>query len=203
MKTLLILVNFTNFLLTVQNKVRGYTQKTETWNMSSSQKIVPSLLFIRLKEVKSRNESFLAWGKMEDFLKIDQIVAQQIEKDNRFKKLVTHWFTPEYQIMCDLRRKIRAKMEEPHVFGKKSFARLAHEEALNNGVYPTRGQIYVKTRTRKNGIIVNEKAAQVMMPGNISTVPRNSNSINQRASSESHHNDDEIVLWQIKLSLKS
>ena len=28
------------FLLGAQKKVRGYTQKTETWNMSSSQKIV-------------------------------------------------------------------------------------------------------------------------------------------------------------------
>nr|KAJ0222218.1 hypothetical protein LSAT_V11C200094810 [Lactuca sativa] len=188
--------------------------------------------------------------------------------------------------MCDLRRKSRAKMEEPHVSGTKSFARLAHEEALKNGVYPTRGQIYVKTRTRKNGNIVNEKVAQVMtslqaiasdssntqgsntlgfvddfsnddyskvkgpekrgyircvgrmptvkekvvscsndpsveqlktmvnvmaniiqehipnanlsgilnnmniqMPGNTSTGPRNSNLVNQRASSESHHND--------------
>ncbi|KAL7591973.1 hypothetical protein Lser_V15G31582 [Lactuca serriola] len=174
--------------------------------------------------------------------------------------------------MSDLRRKSRAKMEEPHVSGTKSFARLAHEVALKNGVYPTRGQIYVKTRTRKTGNIGNEKVAQVMvgsstlgsvdeisnddyskvkgpekrgyircvgrmptvkekvvscsndpsveqlktmvnvmeniiqehipnanlsgilsnmniqMLGNTSTVPCNSNSINQRASSESHHN---------------
>ncbi|CAH1440038.1 unnamed protein product [Lactuca virosa] len=60
-------------------------------------------------------------------LTIDQIVAQQTEKDNRvnptqFKKLVTHWFTQKYQSMCDLRRKIRAKMEEPHVSWIKSFA---------------------------------------------------------------------------------
>nr|KAJ0208514.1 hypothetical protein LSAT_V11C500268150 [Lactuca sativa] len=174
-------------------------------------------------------------------LTIDQIVAQQTEKDNK---------------------------------------------ALKNGVYPTRGQINVKTHTRKNGNIVNEKVAQVMtflqaiasdssntqgsstlgsiddfsndgysifkgpkkrgyircvgrmptikkkvvscsndlsveqlktmvnvmaniiqehtpnanlygilsnmniqMPGNTSTIPRNSNSVNQRASFESHHND--------------
>ena len=37
-------------------------------------------------------------------LTIDQIVAQQTEKDNRvnptqFKKLVTHWFTLEYQVI--------------------------------------------------------------------------------------------------------
>nr|KAJ0191520.1 hypothetical protein LSAT_V11C800446750 [Lactuca sativa] len=158
-------------------------------------------------------------------------------------------------------------MEEPH--------------ALKNGVYPTQGQICVKTCTRKNGNIMNEKVAQVMtslqaiasnssntlgsvddfskddyskvkvpekrgyvrcvgrmrtvkekvvscfndpsveqrktmvnvmaniiqehipnanlsgilsnmniqMPGNTSTVPCNSNLVNQRASSESHHND--------------
>nr|KAJ0214518.1 hypothetical protein LSAT_V11C400211650 [Lactuca sativa] len=247
-----------------------------------------SLLFIRLKQGKKWRtwKGSLKARAYDSSLTIDQIVEQQTEKDNRvnptqFKKLVTHWFTPEYQSMCDLRRKSRAKMEEPHVSGTKSFARLAHEEALKNGVYPTRGQIYVKTRTRKNGNIVNEKVAQVMtslqaiasdssntlgsvddfsnddyskvkgpekrgyircvgrmptvkekvvscsndssveqlktmvnvmeniiqehipnanlsgilsnmniqMPGNTSTGPRNSNSVNQRASSESHHND--------------
>nr|KAJ0226424.1 hypothetical protein LSAT_V11C100031880 [Lactuca sativa] len=341
-----------------QKKVRGYTQKTETWNMSSSQKIVVTFnrfgkpvgdegnelvqylgTLVRManhvgidyddwrkipiqkkedmysmvkakfvihpvetSEIKkwilfSMGKKWRTWkGSLkarayDSSLTIDQIVAQQTEKDNRvnptqFKKLVTHWFTPEYQSMCDLRRKSRAKMEEPHVSGTKSFARLAHEEALKNCVYPTRGQIYVKTRTRKNGNIVNEKVAQVMnslqaiasdssntqgsntlgsvddfsnddyckvkgpekrgyircvgrmptvkekvvscsndpsveqlktmvnvmaniiqehipnanlsgilsnmniqMPGNTSTCPRNSNSVNQRASSESHHND--------------
>lgn len=36
-------------------------------------------------------------------LSIDDIVAKQTEKDKRvnptqFKELVTHWFTPEYQV---------------------------------------------------------------------------------------------------------
>ncbi|CAI9285688.1 unnamed protein product [Lactuca saligna] len=318
-----------------QKKVRGYTQKTETWNMSSSQKIVVTFnrfgkpvgdegnelvqylgTLVRManhvridyddwrkipiqkkgdmysmvkakfvihpaetSEIKkwilfSMGKKWRTWkGSLkarayDSSLTIDQIVAQQTEKDNRvnptqFKKLVTHWFTLECQRMCDLRRKSRAKMEEPHVSGTKSFARLAHEEALKNGVYPTRGQIYVKTRTHKNGNIVNEKVAQVMtslqaivsdssntqgssalgfvddfsnddyskvkgpekrgyircvgrmptvkekvvscsndpsveqlktmvnvmMPGSTSTIPHNSNSVNQRASSESHHND--------------
>nr|KAJ0195893.1 hypothetical protein LSAT_V11C700343330 [Lactuca sativa] len=35
-----------------------------------------------------------------------------------------------YSSMCDLRRKSRAKMKEPHVSGTKSFARLDHERLL-------------------------------------------------------------------------
>ncbi|CAI9280368.1 unnamed protein product [Lactuca saligna] len=37
-----------------------------------------------------------------------------------------------------------------------------------------------------SGILSN---MNIQMPGNTSTVPRNSNSVNQRASSESHHKD--------------
>nr|KAJ0197086.1 hypothetical protein LSAT_V11C700381610 [Lactuca sativa] len=293
-----------------QKKVRGYTQKTETWHMSSYQKIIMTFNRVRkpveyegnelvqylgtrvrmanhakfvihpaeISEInKWHREKGRTWkGSLkacayDSSLTIDQIVAPKTEKDNRvnptqFKKLVTHWFTLEYQSMCDLKRKSRAKMEEPHVSRTKSFARLAHEE---NGVYLTRVQIYAETRTHKNGNIVNEKVAQVMtslqaiardssntqgsstlgsvddfpndnysklkgpekrgveqlktmvnvmaniiqehipnanlsgilsnmnipMPGITSTVLRNSNSVNQIASSKSHHNDDEIVLW--------
>ncbi|KAL8211121.1 hypothetical protein R6Q57_005558 [Mikania cordata] len=54
-------------------------------------------------------------------------------------------------------------MKEPHVSGTKSFARLAHEMALkNDGVYPTRGEMYIKTRTRKDGTIVDDEASHVV-----------------------------------------
>ena len=33
----------------------------------------------------------------------------------------------------------------------------------NNGVYPTRGEMYVTTRTRKDGSIVDEKAVEVVV----------------------------------------
>ncbi|MFS7899668.1 putative transposase, Ptta/En/Spm, plant [Helianthus anomalus] len=57
----------------------------------------------------------------------------------------------------------RSKMKEPHVSGTNSFARLAHEMATeNNGIHPTRGEMYIKTRTRKDGSIVDDNATQVV-----------------------------------------
>ncbi|GKD84713.1 transposase, Ptta/En/Spm, partial [Tanacetum coccineum] len=49
--------------------------------------------------------------------------------------------------------------------GTKSFARLAEKEATkNNRVQPTRGKLYQISRTRKDGSIVNDKAAQFVDP---------------------------------------
>nr|KAJ0215145.1 hypothetical protein LSAT_V11C300107000 [Lactuca sativa] len=100
-------------------------------------------------------------------------------------------------------------MDEPHVSGTKSFARLAHEEtslqAIASNSSNTQGSNtlgfvddlpnddYSKVKgPKKRGYIrcvgrmptVKEK-----MSCSTSTVPCNSNSVNQRASSESHHND--------------
>ncbi|XP_021972118.1 uncharacterized protein LOC110867357 [Helianthus annuus] len=101
-------------------------------------------------------------------LTIDEIVTQQTNNDNRvnptqFKELVTRWFTPKFQTTCAAKRLSRSKMKEPHVTGTKSFARLAHEVATkNDGVYPTRGEMYITTRTRKDGSFVDDKAANVV-----------------------------------------
>ncbi|KAK9050291.1 hypothetical protein SSX86_030739 [Deinandra increscens subsp. villosa] len=101
-------------------------------------------------------------------LTIDEIVAKQTNNDNRvnptqFKELVARWFTPEFQNTCVKKRSSRSKMKEPHVTGTKSFARLAHELAMDNdGMYPTRGEMYIKTRTRKDGSIVDDEALGVV-----------------------------------------
>ncbi|KAL8214416.1 hypothetical protein R6Q57_003865 [Mikania cordata] len=64
---------------------------------------------------------------------------------------------------CEAKRVNHSKMKEPHVSGTKYFARLAHEMAMkNDGVYPTRGEMYIKTRTRKNGSIVDDEASHVV-----------------------------------------
>ncbi|KAL8257217.1 hypothetical protein R6Q59_029258 [Mikania micrantha] len=97
-------------------------------------------------------------------LTIDEIVTQQTNDDDRvnatqFKELVSRWFTPEFQNTCAKKRSSRSKMKEPHVTGTKSFARLAHEVMIKNDcVYPTRGEMYIKTRTRKDGSIVDDEA---------------------------------------------
>lgn len=48
------------------------------------------------------------------------------------------------------------------MLGTKSFARLAHEEKKKTGVQPTRGNLYIISRTKKNGNIVSEAAAEVI-----------------------------------------
>ncbi|XP_071734056.1 uncharacterized protein [Rutidosis leptorrhynchoides] len=104
---------------------------------------------------------------------IDDIVANQIEKDKRvnpeqFKELVTRWFDPNYQSLCAVKRASRSKMQEPHMTGTKSFARLAHEEAMKkDGVYPTRAEIYIKSHTRKDGSIVDNQAREVVLHYNL------------------------------------
>ncbi|KAL8211241.1 hypothetical protein R6Q57_005678 [Mikania cordata] len=101
-------------------------------------------------------------------LTIDEIVAQQINNDDRvnptqFKELVKHWFTPEFQNTCAKKRSSRSNMKEPHVTGTKSSARLPHEVVMkNDGVYSTRGEMYIKTRTRKDGSVVDDEAASVV-----------------------------------------
>ncbi|KAL4580442.1 hypothetical protein LXL04_016634 [Taraxacum kok-saghyz] len=71
-------------------------------------------------------------------LSADEMMALQAAMDNRvnpvqFEKLVTQWCNPEYKSMCKVRIESRKKMEEPHVSGTKSFARLAHEVELETG----------------------------------------------------------------------
>ncbi|KAK1415308.1 hypothetical protein QVD17_31087 [Tagetes erecta] len=101
-------------------------------------------------------------------LSVDEIITIQTNSDNRvnptqFKELATRWATSDFQSTCASKRLSRSKMKEPHVTGTKSFARLAHEVATkNNGVYPTRGEMYITTRTHKDGSIVDDKAADVV-----------------------------------------
>ncbi|GJU17786.1 hypothetical protein Tco_1145752 [Tanacetum coccineum] len=108
--------------------------------------------------VKSRN--------YDPALSVEEIMERQTDSrvnPEQFQVLVNRWMKPEYQAICEQKRISRSKMEEPHITGTKSFARLAEEEATkNNGVHPTRGKLYQISRTRKDGSIVNDKAAQVV-----------------------------------------
>nr|KAJ0222291.1 hypothetical protein LSAT_V11C200100170 [Lactuca sativa] len=125
-------------------------------------------------------------------LTVDEIVAKEIKNDSRvnpekFKELVTRWFTPEYKMTCDVKRMSRLKMQEPHVTWTKSFARLAHEEAaINDGVYPSRGKIYKITRTHKDGSIVNDNVAQIMTSLQVVS----SDSTNTQQTEDDYSNDD-------------
>ncbi|XP_058775086.1 uncharacterized protein LOC131649340 [Vicia villosa] len=71
---------------------------------------------------------------------------------DQYRELVHHWFSEEAQN--------RAKYEDIHCMGTKSLPRLINEKA--KGASPTRKEIYIDTRTRKDGSVVNEKAARLI-----------------------------------------
>ncbi|KAK8986821.1 hypothetical protein V6N11_037747 [Hibiscus sabdariffa] len=57
----------------------------------------------------------------------------------------------------------RSKLEEPHCSGTRSFPRIVEDLTKeSDGIPPTRADVYVKSRTHKDGSVVNSKAAIVV-----------------------------------------
>ncbi|KAJ0479892.1 putative transposase, Ptta/En/Spm, plant [Helianthus annuus] len=91
----------------------------------------------------------------------DNIVGTILGQEGKSKD---NYKTRLYLQQMGIRKELHPKMKEPHVSGTKSFARLAHEMATkNNGIHPTRGEMYIKTRTRKDGSIVDDNATQASL----------------------------------------
>nr|XP_027186215.1 uncharacterized protein LOC101489388 isoform X1 [Cicer arietinum] len=62
-----------------------------------------------------------------------------------------------------INRQNRAKFEDVHCMGSKSLPKFIDEKIKKGkGVLPGRKEIYIDTRTRKDGTIVNEKAAKLI-----------------------------------------
>ncbi|KAK1415165.1 hypothetical protein QVD17_30937 [Tagetes erecta] len=126
------------------NKRNGFDDLLQEVGEKSKFNILPNeTKVIKQSILHSMGRKWKAWkgslkaSSYDPSLTVDEIVAQQVNSDKRvnptkFKKLVTQWFTPEYQA------------------------------TENNGVYPTRGEVYIKTRTRKDGTIFDDKAAHVV-----------------------------------------
>ncbi|KAK2419098.1 hypothetical protein QL285_041229 [Trifolium repens] len=82
---------------------------------------------------------------------------------NQYRKLVHHWFSEKGQKISKINRENRAKFKDVHCMGTKSLPKLIDENKKNsNGRSPTRKEIYIETRTRKDGSIVNEDARGVI-----------------------------------------
>ncbi|WJX51779.1 hypothetical protein P8452_37945 [Trifolium repens] len=82
---------------------------------------------------------------------------------NQYRKLVHHWFSEKGQKISKINRENRAKFKDVHCMGTKSLPKLIDEKKKNsNGRSPTRKEIYIETRTRKDGSIVNEDARRVI-----------------------------------------
>ncbi|GJZ92091.1 transposase, Ptta/En/Spm [Tanacetum coccineum] len=81
---------------------------------------------------------------------------------------------------------VRSKSYEPHALGTKSFARLADEEKKKTGVLPTRGTLYIMSRTKNNGSIVNATSAKVIKELLNDASTRTSNTTNDASTSTSN-----------------
>nr|GEV47840.1 hypothetical protein [Tanacetum cinerariifolium] len=79
---------------------------------------------------------------------------------------------------------VRSKSYEPHALGTNSFARLADEE--KTGVLPTRGTLYIMSRTKKNGSIVNATVAKVIKEKLNDASTSTSNTTNDASTSTSN-----------------
>ncbi|CAH9138633.1 unnamed protein product [Cuscuta epithymum] len=125
-------------------------------------------------------------------LTVDEMVTNETDKrvnKSQFKELVKTWVDPEFQAMCEVKKRSRSKNKEPHITGSKSFARLAEEEATkNNGVLPTRGKLFIRTRTRKNGTIINSAATAVVEA--LHNVMNEENDIQDSEGPVDYRNDD-------------
>ncbi|XP_058722770.1 uncharacterized protein LOC131594610 [Vicia villosa] len=79
---------------------------------------------------------------------------------SQYRALVHHWCSKDGQKISQINKRNRSKFEDLHCMGTKNLPRLIHEMTTKaRGVPPTRAEIYIDTRTRKDGSIVTEKAA--------------------------------------------
>ncbi|CAH9071880.1 unnamed protein product, partial [Cuscuta epithymum] len=86
----------------------------------------------------------------------------RVDKD-QFISIAKYWLTDEAKEQSTKNKENCSKSKEPHCTGTKSFPRVIHEMTEeSNGIHPSRAKVYVRTRTRKNGSIVNDEAAEVV-----------------------------------------
>lgn len=78
--------------------------------------------------------------------------------------LVSHWSSQEAEKRSATNRANRAQQKFGHVTGTKSFARLREEQRVQrlDGKAPSRAELFILTRTRKDGKPVNEASSAVI-----------------------------------------
>ncbi|KAL4582556.1 hypothetical protein LXL04_007108 [Taraxacum kok-saghyz] len=124
---------------------------------------------------------------------------QIVDHESTITLWLNNKFLKNKKRTCDIKRMSRLKMQEPHVTGTKSFARLAEEEATkNDDVYPSRGEIFRIPHTRKDGSIVNENVATIL--SSLKDVPSDSTNTqgteSEKDTSSSSSTESQIVQQQ-------
>ncbi|XP_039118632.1 uncharacterized protein LOC120254624 [Dioscorea cayenensis subsp. rotundata] len=115
------------------------------------------------------------WRQWKNFLKskyfdehktVEEMVAKiddpRVDKQ-QFLVIATYWLTEKAKEQSETNRTNRSKSDEPHCAGTRSFPTIIQtvtEES--NGIPPSRAEMYIRTRTRKDGSVVNEKVASIV-----------------------------------------
>ncbi|RZC02486.1 hypothetical protein D0Y65_017567 [Glycine soja] len=82
---------------------------------------------------------------------------------SQYRDLVHYWCSEKGQKISNINKRSRSKYEDLHCMGTNNLPRRIHEMTTKaKGVQPSRAEIYIDTRTRKDGSIVTEKAAIVI-----------------------------------------
>uniref|UniRef100_A0A7N0U466 Bromo domain-containing protein n=1 Tax=Kalanchoe fedtschenkoi TaxID=63787 RepID=A0A7N0U466_KALFE len=81
---------------------------------------------------------------------------------DQWQHLINFWNSEESQKQSERNKANRAKVKFCHTSGTKSFARLSEERAKHNGKEPTKAELFILTRTRKDGQPVNESSSMAI-----------------------------------------
>ncbi|KAL8202073.1 hypothetical protein R6Q57_011220 [Mikania cordata] len=155
------IINIAMSFKSAPKKVRGYSTKAQTWKMDSTQRIVVRFNKFGKPVRDEANELAQFLGTLVRVCDHVSIVYPDWRKVHAQNKEDMYSLVKS---TCKAKRMSHSKMKEPHVSGTKSFARLAHEMAMkNHDVYLTRGEMYIKTQTRKDGTIVDDEASHAAL----------------------------------------
>ncbi|GLU15633.1 hypothetical protein SLE2022_321060 [Rubroshorea leprosula] len=92
----------------------------------------------------------------------EKINDPRVDKE-QFHVLVEYWRSEKGEKISKQNKENRQKLEEPHCLGTRTFARFVNEkESFAEGRKPSRAELYIQSRMKKDGGPVSEKASQVM-----------------------------------------
>ncbi|KAH1202748.1 hypothetical protein GmHk_17G049137 [Glycine max] len=142
-----------------KKKTRGYTHMLDVWDLPDGEFILVEVdhwgnpmgwegktLLNAIRRLVRRHQcapiNFLSWKDMPKDYITDMV--ELIQK------------------ISNINKRSRSKYEDLHCMGTNNLPRRIHEMTTKaKGVQPSRAEIYIDTRTRKDGSIVTEKAAIV------------------------------------------
>ncbi|XP_058068473.1 uncharacterized protein LOC131217554 [Magnolia sinica] len=91
-------------------------------------------------------------------------------ESTHWKWLVTYWSSDEGQARTQRNKINRSKHRMAHTAGLRSFAQVREEERAKNlgGESPDRATLFITTHQKKDGSVVNEESAHVIVCRNLS-----------------------------------